>query len=1001
MRHAAGFGRGVVRISEIPALAAVQLAMLAHVDDEPIARCRTTVQSVVQPPNVIGALDRGTEHDQLGDDAARGAGPQQPISRDVSVARGLLDREDLLQLLDRAVTKRVTVISAPPGSGKTSLLRAWADRSTDLRRVAFVSVDRDQQDAQRFWCAVLDAIRSPARSIDPETPPAATAALDGDQVVDRVLSEVAEQVEPVVLIIDDLHELRSADALTQLEHLLAILPSSARVVLSSRRDPPIRLHQLRLADEVAEIRAGDLRFTERETRELLAASGISLSDAGVAALYQRTEGWAAGLRLAVISLSGHPDPERFVAEFSGTDRAIGEYLMAEMLERQPSEVQSMLLRTSLVDRMNGELADLLAGRSGSEQMLLELEDANAFVVSLDAQRTWFRYHQLLADFLRLELRRTLADEVPDLHRRAARWFADHGDVVEAVRHTLAAGDWPDAARLRRGPLVQLDARRAGGNDRRGAAAFPEGASADHPDLALAHAAAELNQGRLEEAAAQLALAESHVQSAPPARRRRLAVAIASLRLALARRSGQFTEVIEQVNLLDASIADESSDPIAMGSELRGVALLNLGIVETWSGRLADAERHLSEGAALAQTIGRPYLEVACRAHQGFPSKLVSVATARERGRQAVALAERHGLDDRPILAPALGAVGGMAIWMGEFDEGERWLRRAWEVAEPHVDPAAAVLLHVATGMLHAGRGQHQSALEAFAAAAQAQSLLTGVHALAPRIAGWLAATQARLGMPDEARATLAGFSAEPERRWVPSDNARAVICMAEGDPAAALDVLRDVRDITPPVGPAFTLVEAHLLAGIAHLHLGDRNAAAAAAEAALAAAEPDRLIFPFAMTDAAELLDALPRHETAHGALLADIVDLLRGASAPSTDRERLSQPEELSPSELRVLRYLPTNLTRPEIARELYVSDQHGQHAHPQHLLQARCARSLFRRSTRTGAAAPLNRRSEHRRTSASAGMRTITRFRRRRLTRSGRRMIAWPHRRACTRSG
>ena len=174
-------------------------------------------------------------------------------------AWGLIDREDLLQMLDRAVTRRVTVISAPPGSGKTSLLRAWADRSTNLRRVAFVSVDRDQQNAKRFWCAVLDAIRSPARSIDPETQPAAIAVLDGDQVVDRVLSEVAERVEPVVLIIDDLHELRSADAITQLERLLASLPSSARVVLSSRRDPPIRLHQLRLAGEIAEIRAGDLR----------------------------------------------------------------------------------------------------------------------------------------------------------------------------------------------------------------------------------------------------------------------------------------------------------------------------------------------------------------------------------------------------------------------------------------------------------------------------------------------------------------------------------------------------------------------------------------------------------------------------------------------------------------------------------------------------------------------------------------------------------------------
>jgi LuxR family maltose regulon positive regulatory protein len=845
---------------------------------------------------------------------------QQLISRDVSVARGLLERDALLEKLDRAVSRRVTVVSAPPGSGKTSLLRAWADRSTSRRRVASVSVERDEQDAQRFWSDVLDAVRSPGGSIDSETQPAATAALDGDQLVGAVVSELAEQVEPAVLIIDDLHELRSADAQRQLEHLLATLPRSARVVLSSRRDPPIRLHQLRLADEVAEIRADDLRFTESETRELLAASGISLSERGVAALYRRTEGWAAGLRLAVISLSGHADPERFVAEFSGTDRAVGEYLMAEMLERQPGEVQSMLLRTSLVDRLNGELADLLARRSGSERMLLELEDANAFVVSLDAQRTWFRYHQLLADFLRLELRRRFADEVPDLHRRAARWFADHGEVVEGLRHTLAAGDWPDAARLLADHLFGLTLDGQEGTIALLLRSFPGGVSADDPELALARAAVQLAQGRLEEAAAQLSLAESYVQSAPPARRRRLTVAIASLRLALARRSGQFTEVIEQLNVLDASIAGASSEPVAMSSELRGVALMNLGIVETWSRRFDDAERHLSEGAALAQAIGRPYLEVACRAHQVFPTTVVSLASARERGRQAVALAERYGLGDRPILAPALGAVAFWAIWMGEFDEGESALRRAWEVAEPQIDPAAAVLLHMVTGQLHAARGQHQAAFEAFAAGAQAQSLLTGVHAFATPVVGWLAATQARLGMPDEARETLTGFSAESGRMGF-IYNARAVICMAEGDPAGALDVLRDVPDAARPTGPAFTLVETHLLAGIAHLHLGDRNAAATAAEAALAAAEPDRLMFPFAMTNAGALLDALPRHETAHGALLAEIVDLLRGEPAPSIDREHLSQPEELSPSELRVLRYLPTNLTRPEIARELYVS--------------------------------------------------------------------------------
>jgi LuxR family transcriptional regulator, maltose regulon positive regulatory protein len=835
-------------------------------------------------------------------------------------AAGLLDRDDLLEMLARALTKRVTVISAPPGSGKTSLLRAWATRSTGERRVAFVSVPRDQQSPDRFWSAVLEQLRRPARSTERTTQLSPTAGLDGDDLVDEVLSELAGPGESVVLIVDDMHELRSPAALAQLEHVLEAMPSSARVVFSSRRDPPIRLHRLRLAGEIAEIRAGDLRFTEVETRALLVASEISLSDAGAAALHERTEGWAAGLRLAVLSLRDHPDPERFVAEFSGTDRAIGEYLIAEMLDRQPLHVQAMLLRTSLVERVNGELADLLAGQSGSERMLLELEDANAFVVSLDPARTWFRYHQLLADFLRLEMRRRSADQIPELHRRAARWFAARRDIADAVRHMLAAGDRSDAARLIADNSFRWVLDGQAGTIDSMLRAFPEGASAEHPDLALAHAAAELNHGRFEEASARLALAERHIQSEPSATRARLAVAVASLQLALARRSGRFTEVITQVKLLDGAFSDEANNPAPMDSELRAVALLNLGIVETWSGQLAAAERHLREGAALAQSIGRPYLEVACRAHQGFPSRRVSVAVARERAREAVALAERHGLETRPVLAPALGAVGGLAIWAGEFDEGELWLQRAWDVAEAHGDPATAVLLHVTTGTLHAGRGDLQSALEAFEAAAQAQSRLTGVHALAPRITGWLAATQARLGLPEAARATLAGFSSESSR-MSPIYNARAVLCLVEGDPAGALDALAQLWPVTPDIGPAFTLVEAHLLAGIAHLELGNRTAASAAAEAALAAAEPDRLVFPFVLTGASELLAALPRHETAHGALLADVIDLLHGEPAANAGRELIAPPSDLSPSELRVLRYLPTNLTRPEIARELYVS--------------------------------------------------------------------------------
>ena len=541
---------------------------------------------------------------------------------------GLLHRDDLLAVLDRASLKKVTVISSPPGSGKTSLLRAWSDRVSKVRRVAFVSVPRDQQDAQQFWLAVLDAIRQ-TDSVADSRRRAVTPDFDGEVMVDTVVSDLAKAAGGVVLAIDDLHgaEFRRRPLPTR-----ALAQRSPRLCACGVVVPPRSAHQ---AAPTPTCRRGRRASGQRsaihpsEGRALLAASEITLSDSGAVALYERTEGWAAGLRLAVISLSGHPDPDRFVDEFSGTDRAIGEYLMAEMLERQPIDVQSMLLRTSVADRLNGELADLLAGRPGCEQILLALEDANAFVVSLDAQRTWFRYHQLLADFLRLELRRTLAEEVPDLHRKAAAWFADHGEVVEAVRHTLAAGDWPDAARLLADHLFSLTLDGQEGSIAALLRSFPAGASAKYPELALAHAAIQLTEGRLEDASTQLALAESHVESASPDRRRRLAITNASLRLALARRSGHFAEVVEQVRLLDSSTADGSSDVIGMDMELRAVALMNLGIVEMWSGQFADAERHVSEGATLAQAIGRPYIEVACRRVSG-----VSVHTgfARQRTR---------------------------------------------------------------------------------------------------------------------------------------------------------------------------------------------------------------------------------------------------------------------------------------------------------------------------------------------------------------------------------
>jgi LuxR family transcriptional regulator, maltose regulon positive regulatory protein len=835
-----------------------------------------------------------------------------------TTAAPLIARDHLVARLDRAAAGKVTVISAPAGSGKTSLLRAWAGRPGQPRRLAVLQVQRRQHDAQLFWLALLGAVRDAVGTAEDSEPPGAAPGFTAAAMADRVLAELAAAADDITLVIDDLHELGSPEAVAQLSRLLANLPPRAHLVLATRRDLRLRLHQLRLAGELAEIRAAELRFSALETRALLAASGIELSEGSVARLHQRAEGWAAGLRLAVLSLAGHPEPERFVAEFSGSDRAVSEYLIAEMMDRQPTAVQDLLLRTCVLDRVNGELADLLTGRPGSERTLLDLEDANAFVMSLDPERTWFRYHRLLSDFLRLELRRSLPAEVPALHRRAAGWFIGHGQAADAIRHTQAAGEWPEAARLLAEHCfgLMLDGRAA--TIETLVRAFPPGD--DHPELALVRAMGDHVLGRLDDAAAHLAVAESHAETTSPERRRHLRMSIAAVRVSVARRRGHLSGVLEQVAFLASPLGGETDEDIAQGSDLRALALMNLGAAEAWApSGLADAERHLLQGAALAREIGRPYLEVGCLAQLGFASRIHSFATTQRRCLEAIALAERHGWADEWVIAPALITMAATLAWTGEFDQGERWLQRARRARQADSGPDIGLLLHQTLGMLRACRGRHHEALPEFTAADQLQSQL-GAHALASQVTGWRLATQARTGRAREARAALEALDDERARSGE-SGNARAVIGLADGDPAAALAAVRPVLSGTTPVIGYVTVVEANLLAGLAYRELGDLRAAGQATERALALAEEDRLVLPFAMTGARELLEALPSHQTGHPALRADILDVLHGAPRPAAQPDPALPAEPLSPGELRVLRYLPTNLSRPQIAGELSVS--------------------------------------------------------------------------------
>jgi LuxR family transcriptional regulator, maltose regulon positive regulatory protein len=811
---------------------------------------------------------------------------------------------------------RVTVVSAPAGSGKTVLLRSWIGAAGLAGRTAWVPVGRDERDPQRWWLSVLDALRQTVPGSALVRALTAAPDLDGWEIVERLLKDLAPLNERLWLVIDDLHELGAAEARRQLELLVMRAPEELRFVLATRHDVRLGLHRLRLEGQLTEIRADDLRFTVAEAQALFAAAGVELAEPTLGMLYERTEGWVAGLRLAALSLAGHPDPERFAAEFSGTERTVAEYLLAEVLERQPGEVRRLLLRTSVLDRVNGDLADLLTGGRGGERVLQDLEEANAFVVSLDTARSWFRYHRLFADLLQLQLRRTQPEEVTVLHELAAGWLAGHEHPVEAIRHAQAARDWGLAARLLAdhwpglylgGQIATVHALMAG---------FPAGAAEADAELAAVAAGDELERGSLEAAERYLGLAERGSASVPEGRRGQALMLRGVVRLLLAGRIGNLSAVPEEARrLLAAAQAREAAQP-SLGEELQALVLISLGNAETWTGQLDQAESHLEEAVALARRIERPYLELMALVNRAQVELPRCAPRAAELSRQTIELAERHGWTDDTYVGLVYNALGGALAWQGRPDEAETWVQRAERLIRADTEPMSAMGVQFARGLLELGRGRVADALAAFRAAEQ----LAGPHPLARPVQAWLVRVLVRLGDTERAEQVLAGLG---ERGGDPGEMrvAAAVLWLARDDPHAALTALAPVLDGSAPVGWRFTMAEAFLLEAKARDALSDQAAAGRAVERALDLAEPDGTLLWFLLYPVSGLLERQARQRTAHAALIAQILDLLAGnrpAPLPAGPRPPL---EPLSKSEIRVLRYLPTHLTAPEIARELSVS--------------------------------------------------------------------------------
>jgi LuxR family maltose regulon positive regulatory protein len=848
---------------------------------------------------------------------------------------GVVSRPGLFGLLAQA--GRVTVVSAPAGSGKTLLLRSWVGEGGLADRVAWVPVQGDEGDPQRFWLSVLGALRDTAAGSKLVRPLTAAPGLDGLAVVERLLTDLGGLEDRVWLVIDDVHELRSGEALRQLELLVMRAPAGLRFVLVTRHDLRLGLHRLRLERELTEIRAADLRFTVEEARALFGEAGIPLSDPALESLYRRTEGWAAGLRLAALSLAGHPDPGRFAAEFSGSERTVAEYLLAEVLERQSEPVRRLLLRTSVLERVNGELADLLTGASGGERVLQELEQAGAFVAGLDAQRSWFRYHQLFADLLQLELRGSAPAELPALHEAAAGWYADHGYPAEAVRHAQAAQDWDLAGRVLSDHWVGLGLGGLGATAQELLARFPVGVIAADAELAARMAGVELGRGSLEEAERYLVLAARALESVPSDRRERARVVLAVVRMRLARQRGDVAAVAEQAQPLLAPAGAANPAGLGLGEDLRALALINLGIAELWTARFDEADRHLEQGTALARQIGRPFLEVTGLAHWAHLLSWRSIPPGTQRAREAIELAGRHGWTEEPVAGIAYLALGMNMVAQGRLADGERSLEQAERTLRAEVEPAAGMRLRYARGLLEIVSGRPEAALDAFRAAERLAALLVTEHILARRLRSHVLQTLVRLGETQRVDRALAEMG-EPERDTGEMRNALAVLRIAQDDPEAATVALAPVIDGSAPLVNAHLWdVQALLLEAIARDALGDAGAARRALERALDLAKPESMLFPFLLDPAPALLERHRRQGTAHATVISEILSAPEGppAGGPGGNGGAGSPPvrgglggripprlvEPLSQSEIRVLRYLPTKLSAPEIASELYLS--------------------------------------------------------------------------------
>ena len=879
---------------------------------------------------------------------------------------GAVPRPRLIDRLNegRHRTPSVALISAPAGFGKTTLVSEWIATLTGSEvRVGWLSLDEGDNAPARFLNYLVAALQT----IAPQIGEAALVALQSSQPppIDVLLTALLNDLTTlgdVVLVLDDYHVIESQPIDEALTFFVDHLPPNLRMVIASREDPQLPLARLRVRGQLTELRAADLRFTPAEAADFLnRVMGLSLSPDDIAALENRTEGWIAGLQLAAISMQGRQDTVGFIQSFSGSHRFVLDYLVEEVLQRQPERVRSFLLQTSILDRLSGPLCNAMTDQADGKAMIEALERANLFVIPLDDQRQWWRYHHLFAEVLQTHLREAQPDRVSALHRRASVWYEQNDLLAEAIRHALAAKDFDRAAELIERVWLSMDLSYQSATWLGWAKALPDDLIRVHPVICLGYAWALLNSGELEASEVWLREAErwleprenSSTQTCPESfdsaqdklRRRMVVVDEAEFRSLPASIAG--ARAYRALALGDISntkvYARQTLALVPKTDRVRRTqATALLGMAEYASGDLQSAEQYLLDFQAmmwqandLANAIGITFVLANIQLAQGRLREVVSAY------QHSLQLALNRGMPFFLGVSDLYRGLSEVLCEQGQLEAAAQYLQTAQQLGERGSLTGWPQRLSVAQARMKEAQGDLAGA---FALLDEAERQYVRNPLPDRPIAALKARLWIRQGQLTEARSWVREQHLSPDddlsylREFDHLTLARVLIAEYQTDRVddalrAALSLLQRLLQAAEAGGRNGSVIEILMLQAFAHHAQGNTPSAITSLERALSLAEPEGYVQLF--VDEGELVRLLimdcrmliEKRKRGQDHKLISYADKLLAAFTPTSPlpseirNQQSAMVEPLSERELEVLKLLGTDLSGPDIARKLSVS--------------------------------------------------------------------------------